>query len=121
MVRDLNFDVELIGCPIIRDPDGLALSSRNRYLTPDERHHALVLHRTLQHIDQRIESGTRNAATLLLEGNQILQAEPSVRTDYLAIVDPNTLTQLDQAHPGALIAAAAWVGNTRLIDNLLVS
>ena len=121
MVRDLNLDVELIGCPIIRDPDGLALSSRNRYLTPDERHHALVLRRTLQHIEQRIESGTRNTATLLLEGTQILQADPSVRIDYLAIVDPSTLTPLDQAQPGALIAAAAWVGNTRLIDNVIAS
>jgi pantoate--beta-alanine ligase len=121
MVRDLNFDVDLISCPIIRDPDGLALSSRNRYLTPGERHHALVLRRTLQHIEQRIESGTRDTATLLLEGTQILQTEPSVRIDYLAIVDPITLTPLDQALPGALIAVAAWVGNTRLIDNFLVS
>lgn len=121
IVRDLNFDVDLIACPIIRDPDGLALSSRNRYLTPDERHHSLVLRRTLQHIEQRIESGTRNAATLLLEGSQILQAEPGVRADYLAIVDPNTLTPLDHAQPGALIAIAAWVGNTRLIDNVTAS
>jgi pantoate--beta-alanine ligase len=121
MVRDLNFDVELIGCPIIRDPDGLALSSRNRYLTPDERRNALVLRRTLKHIEQRIESGARDAATLLLEGTRILQAEPNVRFDYLAVVDPNTLTPLDHAHPGTLIAIAAWVGNTRLIDNFLVS
>jgi pantoate--beta-alanine ligase len=118
MVRDLNFDVQLIGCPIIRDPDGLALSSRNRYLTPDERQHALVLRRTLLHIEQRIASGTRDTATLLQEGNQILQSEPTVRTDYLAIVDPNTLTPIDQVHPGSLIAVAAWVGSTRLIDNV---
>ena len=121
MVRDLNFDVELIACPIIRDPDGLALSSRNRYLTPGERHHALVLQRTLHRIEQRIASGTRDTATLLLEGTQLLQAEPGVRTDYLTIVDPNTLTPVDRAHPGALIAVAAWVGNTRLIDNIIAS
>jgi pantoate--beta-alanine ligase len=119
MVRDLNLDVSLIGCPIIRDPDGLALSSRNRYLTPDERKHALVLHRTLQHIEQRIASGTRDTATLLLEGTQLLRAEPNIRTDYLAIVDPNTLTPIDQTHPGALIAVAVWVGGTRLIDNII--
>ena len=118
MVRDLNFDVQLIGCPIIRDPDGLALSSRNRYLTPDERQHALVLHRTLTHIEQRITSGTHDTTTLLREGNQILQAEPTVRTDYLAIVDPNTLTPVDHVHPGSLIAVAAWIGGTRLIDNV---
>lgn len=119
MVRDLNLDVELVGCPIIRDPDGLALSSRNRYLTLNERRHALVLHRTLQHIAQRIKSGTRDASTLLIEGAHLLHAEPSVRVDYLAIVDPNTLTPLDLAHPGALIAVAAWIGTTRLIDNII--
>jgi pantoate--beta-alanine ligase len=118
MVRDLNFDLELIACPTVRDADGLALSSRNAYLSAEERARALVLSRTLQHIASRIVEGNRDSATMLAEANTLL-AETGVELDYLAIVDPDTLLPVTIASPGTLIAIAAKVGSTRLIDNLL--
>jgi pantoate--beta-alanine ligase len=121
MVRDLNFDVELVGCAIVRDADGLALSSRNKYLTAEEREHALVLHRTLLRMERMIAEGERQSAVLARSGMEILQAESGVKVDYLAIVDANTLLPVPSAEPGALIAVAAYVGNTRLIDNFLGS
>ncbi|NYF78699.1 pantoate--beta-alanine ligase [Granulicella arctica] len=119
MTRDLNFDLDLIACPTVRDPDGLALSSRNRYLSAEERTRALTLSRTLQLIYTRIAEGQRNTATLLDEAHSTLAAEPNITLDYLAIVDPNTLLPIPEATPGTLIAIAAKVGTTRLIDNLL--
>jgi len=119
MVRDLNFDLEIVACPIVRDPDGLALSSRNRYLTTEERTRALILPRTLSLIESRITEGTRDTATLLEEATTRLSAEPGIALDYLAIVDPDTLLPVPAAIPGTLIAIAAKVGTTRLIDNLL--
>jgi pantoate--beta-alanine ligase len=120
MVRDLHFDLELVVCPIVREPDGLALSSRNRYLSPSERRQALVLSRTLRAIDQRAAAGVTDSATLLAAGQAVLATEPSVRLDYFRIVDPDTLEDRPDIR-GALVAIAAWVGSTRLIDNLLVT
>ncbi|WP_263382900.1 pantoate--beta-alanine ligase [Granulicella arctica] len=119
MVRDLNFNLELIACPTIRDPDGLALSSRNRYLTLEERSHALLLSRTLRHIEARLDEGVRSSGVLFAEAHELLKADPTVTLDYLAIVDPDTLVPVASATPGTLIAIAASVGTTRLIDNLL--
>jgi pantoate--beta-alanine ligase len=121
MVRDLNFDVELVICPIVRDADGLALSSRNKYLNADERKQALVLHRTLLRLEQRISEGERQSAALVQLGLESLHAATGVELDYMAIVDANTLLPVASVKAGVLIAVAAYVGNTRLIDNFLVA
>jgi pantoate--beta-alanine ligase len=120
MVKDLNFALELIVCPTVREPDGLALSSRNRYLSQGERRQALVLGRALEGIRQEARAGEFAAQQLIAVGLRILEEEPAVRIDYLAIVDPETLFALPDARPGALVAVAAFVGGTRLIDNLLL-
>ncbi len=120
MVRDQNFPLEVVVCPIVREPDGLAMSSRNRYLSPQDRQHALALSRSLLAVEQKISGGVRDAARLIETGVAILAAEPGVRVDYFRIVDPGTLEDRPDLHRGALIAVAAWVGPARLIDNLLV-
>jgi pantoate--beta-alanine ligase len=116
IVRDLNFDLEVVGCPIVRDADGLALSSRNRYLSPAERIQALALHRALRRIQQSIAAGESRSERLLQQGTQEMNA---VKVDYLAAVDAQTLLPVETVGPGTLIAVAAWVGGTRLIDNFL--
>jgi pantoate--beta-alanine ligase len=121
MVRDLNFDVELVICPIVRDADGLAMSSRNKYLNADEREQALVLHRTLLRLEQRISEGERQSVALVELGLESLHAATGVEVDYLAIVDANTLLPVASVKAGVLIAVAAYVGSTRLIDNFLVA
>jgi pantoate--beta-alanine ligase len=121
MVRDLHFNLELVVCPIVREPDGLAMSSRNRYLSPDDRRHALVLSRALRAVEAQVQAGERDAARLLETGLRILAEEPSVRVDYFRVVDPDTLEDRPHVRDGALIAVAAWVGPARLIDNLLIA
>jgi pantoate--beta-alanine ligase len=121
MVRDLNFNVELVSCGIVRDADGLALSSRNKYLNAIEREHALVLHRTLLQLQQLIAKGERQSAHLVQAGMEALNSQAGIRVDYLAIVDANTLFPVSSAETGALVAVAAYVGSTRLIDNFLVA
>jgi pantoate--beta-alanine ligase len=120
MVRDLNFDVELVGCAIVRDADGLALSSRNQYLSSAEREQALVLHQALSRMEYRIAEGERQSAALVKSGMEVLQNAAGVQVDYLATVDANTLLPVVSVESGALVAVAAYVGNTRLIDNFLV-
>ena len=120
MVRDLNFDVELVGCEIVRDADGLALSSRNKYLSADERTDALALHEALLRMEQMIAKGERRSGVLIQGGTEILQAAAGVRVDYVAIVDPNSLLPVASVETGTLVAVAAYVGKTRLIDNFLV-
>jgi pantoate--beta-alanine ligase len=120
MVRDLNFDVELVGCAIVRDTDGLALSSRNKYISAIERRHALVLHRTLLQLERMIAEGERQSISLVRRGMDTLNAEPGIQVDYLAIVDANNLLPVTSAETGTLVAVAAYVGSTRLIDNFLV-
>ena len=121
MVRDLNFEVELVGCAIVRDTDGLALSSRNKYLSAIERKHALVLHRTLLRLERMIAEGERQSIALVQRGMETLNAEAGIRVDYLAIVDANTLLPVKSAETSTLVAVAAYVGSTRLIDNFLVT
>jgi pantoate--beta-alanine ligase len=120
MVRDLNFPLELVVCPTVREPDGLALSSRNRYLSPPERQIALVLQRTLVEMGKNAGDGETRSECLLEAGLKILAAEPTIRLDYLRIVSPDTLEEINDIQNGALVAIAAWVGSTRLIDNLLL-
>jgi len=121
MVRDLNFDVALVGCAIVRDTDGLALSSRNKYLSAAEREQALVINRTLLELEQMIIEGERQSITLVGRGMETLDAAPGIQVDYLAIVDANTLLPVTSVETGALVAVAAYVGKTRLIDNFLVA
>jgi pantoate--beta-alanine ligase len=118
MVRDLNLPVEVVVCPIVREPDGLAMSSRNAYLSPQERRSALVLNRSLAHVKNRFDQGERNPANLTEAGKQALAQEPAVRLDYFEIVDPATLDPVEKLTSPALVAIAAFVGNTRLIDNI---
>jgi pantoate--beta-alanine ligase len=120
MVRDLNFDVELVGCAIVRDTDGLALSSRNQYLSAEERVQALVLRRALLEMERRIADGVRESAVLMEAGMAVLREEAAVRVDYLAVVDADSLLAVESVETGTLVAVAAYVGKTRLIDNFLV-
>lgn len=121
MVRDMHFDLELVACPIVRDSDGLALSSRNTYLTPEERKQALVLSRSLHRVEALIKQGTTSSDTLKSSAKSVFEEEPQVQIDYIAAVDPDSLEDLPDVGNGALFAVAAWVGKTRLIDNLLIS
>jgi pantoate--beta-alanine ligase len=120
MVRDLNFPLEIVVCPIVREPDSLALSSRNRYLSPEERKHALILSRTLLAIEDQALKGITVATALLSTGMQVISSDPEVRLDYLKIVDPDSLLDVATTEQGALVAVAVWVGTTRLIDNVLI-
>jgi pantoate--beta-alanine ligase len=120
MVRDLNLPVEIVVCPIVREADGLAMSSRNAYLDPEQRKHALVLHRSLLQVKALAETGERGAAKLLAAGREEFARESSVRLDYFEIVDPGTLAPVENISGGTLVAVAAYVGNTRLIDNILL-
>jgi pantoate--beta-alanine ligase len=120
MVRDLNFDVEVVGCAIVRDADGLALSSRNKYLSEAERGQALVLRRTLLAVEAMIAGGERESAVLIRGGMRVLEGEAGGRVDYFAVVDAATLLPVAVADVGTLVAVAAWVGKTRLIDNFVV-
>jgi pantoate--beta-alanine ligase len=120
MVRDLNFDLELVVCSTVREPDGLALSSRNQYLSAEERRRALVLSRALDVISTRYRAGEKNVAPLLEAGRDVIAAQLELRLDYLEIVDWDTLLPLTEARPGSLVAVAAYLGSTRLIENTLL-
>ena len=119
MVVDLGLPVELVACPIVREPDGLALSSRNRYLNPEERQQALALHRSLQAVEKAIAEGERQSEALVATARAVFDCEPAIRIDYIASVDWVTLEPVDSVGTGTLFAVAAWVGKTRLIDNLV--
>ena len=120
MVRDLNFPLELVACPIVRDEDGLALSSRNVYLSAEERARALTIPRALDAMRQQAAVGITESAVLLAIGADVLQRLGGIELEYLEIVDGTTLEQLEVIKPGALVAMAARVGKTRLIDNFVV-
>lgn len=120
MVHDLNFDLEIVVCPTVRELDGLALSSRNKYLNTEQRAAAVVLHRSLLAAERLWRAGVRNAESLRAEMNAILAAEPLARVDYVSAADPKTLVEwpgdiaVDQ---GVLLSLAVFIGQTRLIDN----
>jgi len=119
MVRDLHMDTEVVGMPIIRELDGLAMSSRNTYLTPDERKAALSLHRSLERAREGISKGELRAGLLIEKAREVLQSEPLVRVDYLEICDARTLEPVDQIDRNVVIAVAAYLGKVRLIDNFV--
>lgn len=121
MARDLNFPVEIVVCPIVREPDGLAMSSRNAYLNQEERSDALVLQRSLQQAQQKFQAGEKDAAQLISAAREILAREPRVVLDYFEVVDPDTLDPVERISKKTLVAVAAYVGSTRLIDNLVLN
>ncbi|MXZ35725.1 MAG: pantoate--beta-alanine ligase [Acidobacteria bacterium] len=117
IVRDLDLDVEVVVCPTVREQDGLAVSSRNRYLSPEERRAAPVLFRSLQWARREVARGERRAPVLLAGVQRCLGAEARVRVDYAALVDPVDLEPVDRLEGKSLLALAAFIGTTRLIDN----
>ncbi len=119
MVRDLHMSVEVLGMPTVREADGLAMSSRNTYLLPEQRKAALSLHRSLQKAKELLQKGERKADRIIHEVRGILQSEPLVRVDYAQICDAYTLQDIDRIEGDVVIALAAYLGKTRLIDNLV--
>ena len=121
MVRDLKFPIEIVGCPIVREPDGLAMSSRNVYLDLAQRKSALVLSRALRRMEERFTHGEHNTQALVEAGKGEFSGEPAVRLDYLELVDPFSLDPVSEAKEGTLVAVAAYLGSTRLIDNVVLA
>jgi pantoate--beta-alanine ligase len=119
MVLDLNIPVGIIACPIVREPDGLAMSSRNAYLDPQQRKDALILYRSLVEVRRVFEGGERSAQRLIAAGKALFG--DGARLDYLEIVEPDTLEPLERLDKPTLVAVAAFVGRTRLIDNIGLS
>ena len=120
MSADLNLDVQIVACPIIREPDGLAMSSRNAYLQPDERRASTVLHRALSAAKKEIEAGELDAARITDTIRRIFKSEPAAALDYAEIVDAHTLEPVLRLRNSSLILIAAFIGKTRLIDNALI-
>ena len=120
MVADLNFVVDIVVSPIIREADGLAMSSRNVYLNEDERLAAPVLYRALSAMKAKFEGGERNADSLRAAAVEILSTEPLVKTQYISVADTDTVEELSEVGAGALLSAAVTIGNTRLIDNIIL-
>jgi len=120
MVTDFRIGTEIVVCPIVRESDGLALSSRNAYLSPAERKQALVLSRAIRKVESLYSIGERDSAKLIAAARDTFATEPAVRIDYVELVDWSTLQPLETAAPGALFAVAAYVGATRLIDNTIL-
>lgn len=120
LVRDLDVPVEIVGCPTVREPDGLAMSSRNSYLTPAERRAAGVLYRALDAARQLLASGERRGDALRQAMRRTLDAEPLARTDYVSVADPDNFRELETVAGPALLALAVFLGRARLIDNLRV-
>lgn len=121
MSADLNLDVKIESMPIVREADGLAMSSRNTYLSAEERKAALILFRSLQEARDLFEGGERRAEGLIGRIKDMIAQEPLARLDYVQIVDPENLAPLDDIDREALVALAVFVGKTRLIDNLCIS
>ena len=120
MTADLRLATEIVVCPIVRDADGLALSSRNAYLTPAQRGQALTLSRAVRHVESLVAQGERRASILIAAAQVVFATEPDVRIETIALVDAATLEPVDTAAPGTLFAVAAWLGSTRLIDNAIL-
>jgi pantoate--beta-alanine ligase len=122
MVRDLNFPVEIVVCPTVRESDGLAMSSRNAYLSPEERKAATVLYRALASAGNRYEKGEREGTTLRSVMQSVIDSESLAKAEYVSAADPETLQELDRIDPcrGVLLSMAVRIGKTRLIDNLLL-
>lgn len=120
MVADLNLPVEIVVCPTLREPDGLAMSSRNVYLRPDERRAATVLYRALEAAQELWASGVWHGPAIRAAVLNVLQGEPLAKVDYVAVVHPDTLEELDQVEGKAVVLLAVRIGSTRLIDNVIL-
>lgn len=118
MVRDLNFPIEIIGVPTVREADGLALSSRNQYLNTDERAQATVLYRAMTRVKELADRGQKSVRELIDVAKGVIASANSSRVDYISIVDADNLQPLETLRPNAVIALAVFIGKTRLIDNL---
>lgn len=120
MVEDLNVDTEIVGCPIVREADGLAKSSRNTYLNPDERKAALILSRSLKLGRKLIENGETDANAVIKAITDSINTEPLAKIDYVDVVDFDTITPVDRIGKSVLVAIAVYIGKTRLIDNFII-
>jgi pantoate--beta-alanine ligase len=120
MVSDLNVGIEIISAPIVREPDGLAMSSRNAYLTPTQRPAALTLIESLKLAKEMVDKGLRESIRIIEKARKHIEGQPETEIDYLTICDPETLNDVDYIDKSALMALAVMVGNTRLIDNMIL-
>ena len=120
MVRDLNFDLEIVGCPIIREEDGLAKSSRNTYLSEEERKAAVILHKGLVKGEEMVSAGEKDVKKVLDAITEIIESEPLARIDYVEAVDFDNIETIDTIEGSVLVALAVYIGKTRLIDNFIV-
>jgi pantoate--beta-alanine ligase len=118
LARDLHFETEIVGLPIVREPDGLALSSRNAYLSPEERRAALCLSRALVRAAELFAAGERDGERLREAMRAVIAGEPLARVDYVSVADAGTLRELERVERGALASLAVRIGATRLIDNV---
>lgn len=121
MVKDLNFDLEVVGCPIVREPDGLAKSSRNTYLSADERKAALILSKAIRLGEEIVADGERNAQAIIKAMTDKINTEPLARIDYVNVVDALSIEPLDVVKGEVLVAIAVYIGKTRLIDNFIIN
>ena len=119
MVRDLNIDVEIIGCPIIREHDGLAKSSRNSYLNQEQRQAALCLYRAIKLSQHLMQDGERDCQRISAQMTALIEQEPLAKIDYISIVDADTLSPVERINRPVLCAIAVYIGKTRLIDNVV--
>lgn len=117
MIEDLNLETKIVRCPIVREPDGLAMSSRNSYLTPDERQRATCLIKALKNAQQMVNEGHLDSSILISEAENIIKQSDG-RIDYIKIVDGSTLQELPEVRSGSRMMLAVYIGNTRLIDNI---
>ena len=120
MVRDLNFNIKIVGYPTVREPDGLAMSSRNSYLTPEQRINALSLYKSLNQSKKLVESGIKEAKRIIDVAYALIKSHPETTIDYIAICDPETLADMETIDRPALMALAVSIGKTRLIDNMIL-
>ncbi len=121
MVKDMCMPIKIVGVPIVRESDGLAMSSRNAYLTPEQRSNALLLSKSLENAKEMTAQGETDASKILSQTRQILLSCPDMQIDYVSICDPDSLEEIDQIQGSALLALAAILGKTRLIDNCILT
>jgi len=121
LVRELNINIEIVVCPTMREPDGLAMSSRNSYLNPDERKAATVLYKALKRGEGLILKGQYNASRIKTEMEHLLKTEPMAKIEYISVVDPESLEEVDEIKASVVLALAVKIGRVRLIDNMIVN
>ena len=119
MVRDMNFDIEIVGCPIVREEDGLAKSSRNTYLSSEERKAALVLSKAVKYGQKMVEDGEKDSQKIINEMKDIIEKEPLAKIDYVKAVDADSIVPVEEIKGRVLVAMAVYIGKTRLIDNFI--